>query len=154
MDMNSHNLTTKDLLWFRHEPNALGTFISDKREQLNMTANALADKSDISRNEIVRIETGQRKQPSLNNLRKIASVLGIRYDILLVLAGYIPHDEFGGEMDVFFHYPGLTSEAQIQTVEEIVRLLSLHPELTADDLNDVIKHLNLLIVARQMQTKE
>ena len=133
------------------DPHSLGKYIASKREQRRLTQNALADLCEISRNEIVRIENGERKQPSLNNLRKIASALSIRYDNLLFLAGYIPRDSNGEQMDVLFHYPGLKSQKQVETVETVISLISEHPELTAEDLDDIIKHLRLLIAARKAE---
>ena len=133
------------------DPISLGRYITYKREEKHITPNALADACDISRNEIVRIETGQRKQPSLNNLRKIAGALNIRYDNLLFLAGYVPRDEYGQGIDVLFHYPGLKSSAQVRTIEDIIQLVSEHQELTDDDLDDLVKHLKLLIAARRAE---
>ncbi len=132
------------------DPHSLGRYITYKREEKNMTPNALAVECEISRNEIIRIETGQRKQPSLNNLKKIAMVLNIRYDNLLYLAGYVPKDINGQNMDIRFHYPGL-SDKQVAIVEDIIRLITDHKELTDEDLDDLVKHLKLLIAARKAE---
>ncbi|MFQ7001580.1 MAG: helix-turn-helix domain-containing protein [Clostridium sp.] len=60
----------------------LGTRIRDERLKLNLTQEELAEKANISPSYMGRIERGERN-PTLENLVKIANILGTTIDYLL-----------------------------------------------------------------------
>lgn len=69
--------------------NELGSFIKEKRTEKGLSIRKLAELADISHTEVKRIEDGIRKQPSPQVLRSIASALGVPYENLMTVAGYI-----------------------------------------------------------------
>ena len=65
----------------------LGELIKKRRNELGMSRNALAVAAGISHTEINRIETGDRKQPSVKVLNSLASALSIsQEDLMKVIA--------------------------------------------------------------------
>ena len=66
----------------------LGDFIKENRTKMNMSRNALAVNAGISHTEIMRIETNQRKLPSLKVLCSIADALCIPHEEIFKYAGY------------------------------------------------------------------
>lgn len=77
--------------------NELGTFIKEIRTEKGLSIRRLAELADISHTEVKRIEDGLRKQTSPQVLRSIASALGVPYENLMAIAGYIdePIEETG-----------------------------------------------------------
>lgn len=71
----------------------LGQFIKEKRETSGLSLKALGDIAGISDSEIHKIENGTRKNPSWENLCKIATALGSHPFEILHYAGYITDDE-------------------------------------------------------------
>ena len=121
----------------------LGEFITLRRNELGMSRNALAVASGVSHTEVNRIETGDRKQPSVKNIKSLASVLLVPAEDLMKYAGYIPSDDISPVERAF---PGLKTEKQRQTVETIVEGLSRNSELADEDLDELCKQLDRIIV--------
>ena len=67
----------------------LATYIKEKRANRGFSLRKLADLSDVSHTEIKRIEDGLRKQPSPAVLRTIAVALGVSYEEIMEVAGYV-----------------------------------------------------------------
>lgn len=67
----------------------LGEFIKKKREVAGLSFKKLSKTSGISDSEIKRIENGTRRNPSWNNLCKIAKALDFHPFEILLAAGYI-----------------------------------------------------------------
>ena len=67
----------------------IGKYITNLREEKQMSQRELAFKSNLSPTEISRIEAGKRQQPSPTTLKGIASALGIEYSDLMKVAGYL-----------------------------------------------------------------
>ena len=120
----------------------LGEFIAKRREELDLTRNALAVSSGISHTEIKRIETGDRKQPSLKVLESLSSALSVPKEDLMKLAGYIPADDVSAVERAF---PGLKTEKQRQTVETIVDGLARNSYLADEDLDELCKQLDRIV---------
>ena len=120
----------------------LGEYIKTRREELSMTKHALSVASGISHTEINRIETGDRKQPSLKVLDQLSSALSVPKENLMKMAGYIPDD---GVSPIERDFPGLKTEKQRQTVETIVDGLSRNSDLSDEDLDDLCDQLNKII---------
>lgn len=69
--------------------NAIGEYIKERRESLNMSLKKLGDACGVSDSEILKIESGQRKSPNWTTLCKIARALGFHPFELMLKAGYI-----------------------------------------------------------------
>ena len=63
----------------------LGEYVKNKRTELGMSRNMLASKAGISHTEVQRIETNERKMPSLKVLCSLADALNIPQQDMLRL---------------------------------------------------------------------
>jgi transcriptional regulator with XRE-family HTH domain len=120
----------------------LGEFINKRRNDIDMSRNQLAKKAGISHTEVHRIETGERKQPSLKVLCAIADALNIPQEELLKVAGYTPSDDVSAVERVF---PGLRTPKQRETLERIADGLSRNADLKDEDLDDLYRQLEVFI---------
>lgn len=68
---------------------SFGYIIKENREQYGYSRKKLAELSNISDSELMKIENGERKNPSLNNICKIAKALDISPIEFLIKTGYI-----------------------------------------------------------------
>jgi transcriptional regulator with XRE-family HTH domain len=64
-------------------------FIKVKREERNLSQRQLAELSGVSNTEIWQIENGKRQKVQPYILRSIAPHLGVSYEELMKIAGYI-----------------------------------------------------------------
>lgn len=120
----------------------LGQLIDNALLSKGLSRNALADMCEISRTEIVRIIEGKRIQPSIRNLYRISSVLGLNYIELLKLAGYLPvNNDFYS-----YAFPGLNSD-QLTLISDIATELSNNQDFNEDDYNEIRKQLRMIILA-------
>ena len=127
----------------------LGEFIKKRRSDIDMSRNQLATKAGISHTEVHRIETGERKQPSLKVLCAIADALNMPQEELLKVAGYAPSDDMSAVERVF---PGLKTQKQRETVERIADGLSRNADLKDEDLDDLYRQVEVFIeVAKRKQ---
>lgn len=127
----------------------LGEFIKKRRSDIDMSRNQLATKAGISHTEIHRIETGERKQPSLKVLCAIADALNMPQEELLKVTGYAPSDDMSAVERVF---PGLKTQKQRETVERIADGLSRNADLKDEDLDDLYRQVEVFIeVAKRKQ---
>lgn len=117
-----------------------------------MSRNALATKANISHTEIYRIETNERKQPSLKVLCQLAEALSLPQEELLKVAGYAPSDDTPVVERVF---PGLRTAKQKETVERIADGLSRNADLKDEDLDDLYRQVEVFIevTKRKQDTK-
>ena len=120
----------------------LGEFIKSRRSEIKMSRNQLATKAGISHTEVHRIETGERKQPSLKVLCSIADALNMPQEELLKYAGYAPSDDMSAVERVF---PGLRTPKQRETVERIADGLSRNADLRDEDLDDLYRQVEVFI---------
>ena len=67
----------------------LGEFIKERRESAGLSFKKLSTASGVSDTEIMKIENGTRKNPSWNNLCRIAKALKFHPFEILLNAGYI-----------------------------------------------------------------
>ena len=67
----------------------LGEYLKSLRDAKGLSQRELADKSGLSNAEISRMESGERKRPSITTIRAVSPYLGIGYTDLLLKAGYI-----------------------------------------------------------------
>ena len=61
----------------------LGEKIKKLRQQKKMSQDRLSKKADLALNTIVKIETGENPNPTLDTLQKIAKALDVSLDQLL-----------------------------------------------------------------------
>ena len=120
----------------------LGEYIKNRRAELNLSRNMLAQKAGISHTEVHRIEVGDRKQPSLKVLCSLADALNVPQEDFLKVAGYSPSDDSSVVEKAF---PGLQSPKQIETVERIADGLSRNSDLADEDLDDLYKQVEMFI---------
>ena len=66
----------------------IGKLIKEKREEKQLSKRELAKLIKVSNTEIGRIESGERKYPAPDILKKLAQELNLTYRHLLELAGY------------------------------------------------------------------
>lgn len=69
--------------------NQVGEFIKERRESLNISLKKLGESCDVSDSEILKIESGQRKNPNWTTLCKIARALNFHPFEIMLKAGYI-----------------------------------------------------------------
>lgn len=67
----------------------LAEFIRTKREELKMSQRQLGIASGLSNTVISKIENGERLEPDVDTLRKLASVLNVNVIELMKLVGYL-----------------------------------------------------------------
>jgi transcriptional regulator with XRE-family HTH domain len=120
----------------------LGEYIKNKRTELGMSRNLLASKAGISHTEVQRIETNERKMPSLKVLCSLADALNIPQEDMLKVAGYAPADDIPAVERAF---PGLKTRKQQETVEKIADGLSRNADLKDEDLDDLFKQVEMFI---------
>ena len=127
----------------------LGEYIRNRRLDIGMSRNLLASKAGISHTEVHRIETGDRKQPSLKVLCALADALDVPQEEMLKVAGYAPSDDVPAVERVF---PGLKTQKQRETVERIADGLSRNADLKDEDLDDLYRQVEVFIeVAKRKQ---
>jgi len=61
----------------------IGEKIKKLRQQKKMSQDRLSKKADLALNTIVKIETGENPNPTLETLQKVAKALGVSTDQLL-----------------------------------------------------------------------
>ena len=120
----------------------LGEFIKTRRTELGMTRNQLGIKAGISHTEVHRIETGERRQPSLKVLCALADALGVPQEDFLRVAGYAPSDDTTAIEKAF---PTLKTEKQRETVGKIVDGLSRNSQLKDEDLDDLYRQVEMFL---------
>ena len=120
----------------------LGEYVKQIRKEKGFSRNELAGKSGLSHTEIQRIETGERKQPSLKNLCALATALGVPQEEFLKVAGYAPSDDTSPVERAF---PGLQTSKQRETVEKIADGLSRNADLKDEDLDDLYRQVEMFI---------
>ena len=64
-------------------PKRLGRVLKTLREEKGLTQVDLANKAKVGRTYIVKLETGDKKNPSLDILKKLAKALGVPVTDLL-----------------------------------------------------------------------
>lgn len=120
----------------------LGEFIKGRRTQLGLSRNFLANEAGISHTEIMRIETNERKQPSLKVLCSIADALNISQEEMLQVAGYAPSDNLSPIERAF---PGLKTSKQKETARLIIEGIERNATLKDEDLDDLYKQVTMFL---------
>ncbi len=98
--------------------NPIGEYIKERREALNMSLKKLGEACGVSDSEILKIESGQRKNPSWTTLCKIARALNFHPFEVLLRAGYISE----ADINPILRIKGLDrlSEEDIEVVQSVI----------------------------------
>src|SRR6266516_251281 len=72
----------------KHEPVNLGQYIRQRRLGQGLSLRKLAEKLELNRTYLTRLEKGKSSHPSPEILQRIAVTLGIAYENLFAIAGY------------------------------------------------------------------
>jgi len=71
----------------------LGHYIKERREVLGLTQTELAERADVPRTTVNRVETGTTKLPSPDIRRRLARALSVPHLDLLIAAGELSGDD-------------------------------------------------------------
>ena len=98
--------------------NSVGDYIKARRESLNMSLKKLGEACGVSDSEILKIESGQRKNPNWTTLCKIARALNFHPFEILLKAGYISESDINPVLRI----KGLDrlSEEDIEVVQNVI----------------------------------
>jgi len=108
-----------------------GRQIKRLRESRGYSLRQLAIKSGVSFGQISKIESGVRGIPKPETIEKLAKGLGVSYDYLMELAGYVESEkpvrpveltEFLRNANVLFHGQPLTEQDK-QRIEDVLTAL-------------------------------
>lgn len=117
-----------------------GKSLKKLRESKGYSLRQLSIKSGVSYGQIAKIENGTRGTPKPKTIEKLAKGLGVSYDYLMELAGYVENDnpdnadkpdkperpieltEFLKNANVLFHGQPLTEQDK-QRVEDVLTAL-------------------------------
>lgn len=94
---------------------SLGEFIKKVREDKNLTQEEVADRADLARSYISKLEDNKFKSPSAKVLMKLAKGLEVSHDSIFQAAGYFPEVDNKNlpPLDVYLRtrYPKLSEHA-------------------------------------------
>lgn len=99
----------------------LGNRIRDRRNEINMSQEKVAEQAGISANTVSRIEGGQSAM-SIEIFIRMVQILGVDANELLGVSNYVKERD-GQCQKMFFHIRGLKQSEQavvLQTVEALV----------------------------------
>ena len=109
---------------------------------LGFSKNKLATESGLSHTEINRIENGDRAQPSVANLKKIADALHIPHSTILAEAGYTsPGDSESNDISI----PETFTEKQQETVARVIDGLARNADLKDEDLDSLVAQVEMFL---------
>ncbi len=102
----------------------LAQYISEHRIKKNLSIRRLAELAHVSHTEIYRLESGERKNPSLLVLKSICNALGDNFNDMLKTLGYI--DDSAAPLPIispiFFDIDDLT-EHEVEEVQNFIDFL-------------------------------
>ena len=138
----------------------LAEFIRSKREELNLSQRQLGIASGLSNTVISKIENGERTEPDVDTLRKLASALNVNIIKLMKLVGYleetIDHGKYtehvftnsdGDLIDIFQELKDMP-EAREHWVGTAFRAAS---ELSKEDFEKLDRYANVLLQKAKME---
>ena len=80
----------------------LANVIKDARKKLNISTRDLAERKNLNKSEISKIENGLRKKPNIMTLGKLGDELNLDIKLLMELAGYDENYVFHAR-NIYFH---------------------------------------------------
>jgi len=124
----------------------IGEYIKKLREKRGYTQRQLSYLSKISNTEISRIESGKRKNPSPEILKKLAPHLGVPYEDLMRAANYLKPSNPALEekiLTILANNPHLLEFLQVLNQQDISLLEKIKnlPEKDRKLLETIIDHM-------------
>lgn len=141
----------------------LAEFIRSKREELNLSQRQLGITSGLSNTVISKIENGERTEPDVDTLRKLASALNVRVIELMKVVGYIEETIDHGK---YTEYVFTNSDGELidifQELKEIPEnrehwvgtALRAANELPKEDFDSLDKYANMLLEEARRSKKK
>lgn len=122
---------------------SLAEFIKDQRLDKGWSKRKLSLEAGISHTEIHRIESGERKNPSIPVLNSIADALEVSREEMLQIAGYIPAEDNKSLIERAF--PKLKTQKQQETIQKIVDGLARNKDLEDQDYEDLVQQMEMFL---------
>ena len=97
----------------------LGDFVRQRREALGINQTELAERSDVPRETINRIEKNKTALPMADSRRKLAKALGVSHLQILIAAGEITQAELGTVAGIVEQDPTDPRLELVQLVKQI-----------------------------------
>jgi len=110
-----------------------GSRLRIERERLGLTRLALAELAHTEQGYIVQIERGDRS-PSLRTFVNLLSALGVSADLLIFGSEADADDKQASLIEDFMGFLSRRSSAEIQSLFEIVRLVTRHRNLDKEQI--------------------
>lgn len=120
----------------------LASLILTRRKEMGLSRARLAEMCGISHTEIARIESGERKLPSLKIMYTLADQLALGREQVLAAAGY-DTDESTSPLQRAF--PALKTPKQLETAQYMVESLAKNADLMDEDLDDLRRQIDMFI---------
>lgn len=99
-----------------------GRYLKRAREKKGLSIRRLANIAGVSGAYLSQIETGTREAPSPHILRRLAPVLGVSYEELMIAAGHLDPDiKFAASSNV--GRPGFEKLSQKELEQTIMQIL-------------------------------
>lgn len=117
----------------------LGSYLKKERENLKLSQVDIANKINVTEDQICRIETGFTKKPRKYTLKALAYALNVDYNYLLQLAGYPPEQE---EINLIPDYTQNKGSLIKHQLKEIVEIGLKETTKTLQEFGIALKHLN------------
>jgi transcriptional regulator with XRE-family HTH domain len=73
----------------------LRTLLRDRRQLLELSQDDVADLAGVSRQTVIRLESGKATNPEAKTLRAVCTALGLEVREALIELGYVTRDELG-----------------------------------------------------------
>ena len=119
----------------------IGELVRRKRIVRGWTKKGLAERAGISPSMVLRIENGERPNPSVPVLCSLADALGIPRDDIFRLVGYKKDDRDLPMIERLF--PDLKSEKQQETAQKIIDGLARNNDLEDGDYDRLVEHMEM-----------
>jgi transcriptional regulator with XRE-family HTH domain len=121
----------------------IGDFIRERRKEKDLTLRGLAELAGISHTEIYRIESGERKMPSVQVLLQLAKALGVTNSEMLRMAG-VPasYADTGPMADSFSE---LKTENQQEAAHKIIDGIARSGDLPKEDYDKLVEQMEMFL---------
>ncbi len=102
---------------------SFGRRIAQRAKEISLSLRQVAQKADIDPSFLTRIATGERNPPSDEIITRLADVLDMRVDILLIEAGRIPHSVNSGSRSALPDFFRATEGMSEDAVRSLIRAI-------------------------------
>jgi transcriptional regulator with XRE-family HTH domain len=121
----------------------IGDYIRERRKEKNLTLRGLAELAGISHTEVFRIESGERKMPSVQVLLQLAKALGVSNTEMFRKAG-VPEnfESIGLAGDSFSE---LKTVEQQEAAHKIIDGIARSGDLPKEDYDKLIEQMEMFL---------